>query len=124
MQDDASIVFEVPALKEKVGLAIPSARYQNKSKDTVYGRTYGFVIMDEAHCARKHNQVHRAFRGLRERGLALVAMTATPVTTKAQVNYDTISVFLMLLLRPCDRICSSWASGWGSLASTTSQNCS
>ncbi|KAG2352396.1 P-loop containing nucleoside triphosphate hydrolase protein, partial [Suillus spraguei] len=35
-----------------------------------------------AHCARKYNKVHIAARGLQERSHLMVAMTATPVTTK------------------------------------------
>ncbi|KAI5988912.1 hypothetical protein EDC04DRAFT_2614443 [Pisolithus marmoratus] len=34
----------------------------------------------------QHNGIHRAFRGLRERATALIAMTATPITTKAQAS--------------------------------------
>ena len=55
--------------------------------------------MDEAHCARKHNQIHRAYRGVRERCLALVAMTATPVTTKTQVSHYFVDEV------PFDRFC-------------------
>ncbi|KAH0826426.1 hypothetical protein J3R83DRAFT_5404 [Lanmaoa asiatica] len=40
--------------------------------------------MDEAHSARKHNLAHMAARALRERATLMVAMTATPVTTKPQ----------------------------------------
>ncbi|KAI9457025.1 P-loop containing nucleoside triphosphate hydrolase protein [Boletus coccyginus] len=86
IQDDSTAVFDTHAMKEKVGHALPGARYESVSPITVYGRQYTFVIMDEAHCARKHNGIHRAFRGLRERGTAVIAMTATPVTTKAQVS--------------------------------------
>jgi len=53
---------------------------------TVYGRKYSFFIMDEAHSARKHNGAHLAARALRERSALMVAMTATPVTTKPQVR--------------------------------------
>ncbi|KAI6029042.1 P-loop containing nucleoside triphosphate hydrolase protein [Pisolithus microcarpus] len=87
IQDDAVAVFNSQTVKEKAGHAIPGARYESVSPRTVYGQKYGLVIMDEAHCARKHNHIHRAFRGLRERTTALVAMTATPITTKAQDLY-------------------------------------
>ncbi|KIO00764.1 hypothetical protein M404DRAFT_151975 [Pisolithus tinctorius Marx 270] len=43
--------------------------------------------MDEAHSARKHNQIHRAFRGLKDRATCAIAMTATPITTKVQDLY-------------------------------------
>ena len=80
------IILDVPTIKEKIGHAIPSARFQSKSPQTVYSRQYGFIVMDEAHCARKHNHIHRAYRKLKEQALVLVVMIAMPVTTKAQVS--------------------------------------
>jgi hypothetical protein len=44
------------------------------------------TFFDEAHCARKYNKVHIAARGLQERSHSMVAMTATPVTTKPTVS--------------------------------------
>lgn len=44
------------------------------------------MFMDEAHGGRKYNMVHVACRELRKKAVALVALTATPVTTKAQVR--------------------------------------
>ncbi|KAI6144170.1 P-loop containing nucleoside triphosphate hydrolase protein, partial [Pisolithus thermaeus] len=88
IQDDAIAVFNSQTVKEKAGHAIPGAQFESVSPRTVYGQKYGLVIMDEAHCARKHNHIHRAFRGLRERATTLIAMTATPITTKAQAGIE------------------------------------
>ena len=52
----------------------------------MYGKKFGFMFMDEAHGGRKYNMVHVACRELRKKAVALVALTATPVTTKAQVR--------------------------------------
>lgn len=65
---------------------MPNARFEVKSPTMVYGRTYTFFVMDEAHSARKHNLAHLAARALWERATLMVAMTATPVTTKPQVS--------------------------------------
>ncbi|KAI6137600.1 P-loop containing nucleoside triphosphate hydrolase protein [Pisolithus tinctorius] len=87
IQDDAVTVFTPQTIKERTGHAIPGTRFETNAPRTLYGRRYCLVIMDEAHSARKHNQIHRAFRGLKERATSVIAMTATPITTKAQDLY-------------------------------------
>jgi hypothetical protein len=51
------------------------------------------LFVDEAHAARKYNKVHLAVRGLLERCMAIVAMMATPVTTKPAVSDGTYCVW-------------------------------
>lgn len=74
---------------------MPNVRYEAKSPTTVYGRTYTFFVMDEAHSARKHNLARMGTHALRERSTLMVAMTATPMTTKPQVHSYTNDVELI-----------------------------
>ncbi|EPQ49722.1 hypothetical protein GLOTRDRAFT_134692, partial [Gloeophyllum trabeum ATCC 11539] len=81
LADDGKMLFEAV---EKRGEANPSVAFSRYRKGTAYGQDYLLLILDEAHAARKPNQLHVAVRGLRDRVSAMVAMTATPVTTKPE----------------------------------------
>ncbi|KAG2045712.1 hypothetical protein BDR06DRAFT_1015378 [Suillus hirtellus] len=81
IQDDAATIFG-DGPREDPGRPRKSARYDQVHDKTIYGRDYGMMIVDEAHVVRKYNKVHLACRGLSQRCLIVVAMTATPVTTK------------------------------------------
>lgn len=69
-----------------MGKPLESARFANNAPNTLFGHQYALVAVDEAHAARKHNVVHMALRALKEKTNVLVAMTATPVTTRPQVS--------------------------------------
>ncbi|KAG2063373.1 hypothetical protein BDR04DRAFT_1038198 [Suillus decipiens] len=81
IQDDASTIFG-DGPREDLGHPRKTARYDQIHRNTIYGHHFCMLIVDEAHVARKYNKVHLALRGLLERCMAIVAMTATPVTTK------------------------------------------
>ncbi|KAG2365352.1 P-loop containing nucleoside triphosphate hydrolase protein [Suillus spraguei] len=81
LQDDASTIFG-DGPREDPGRPRKTARYDQVHKDTIYGQHFCMLIVDEAHVARKYNKVHLALRGLLDRCMAIVGMTATPVTTK------------------------------------------
>ena len=68
------------------------AQYEWNSKVMLYGRRFGFVFMDEAHSGCKYNMMHITCWELRKMAGGLVALTATPVTTKAQVCVVSFSV--------------------------------
>lgn len=99
IQDDATRVFRA-GLKAEAGRAIPNSRFQAVSPSTVYGHEFGFFVLDEAHSARKHNLAHMAARALREKSKVMVAMTATPVTTKPQVRLKSSMATRMLIQLP------------------------
>ncbi|KAH0832859.1 hypothetical protein J3R83DRAFT_11786 [Lanmaoa asiatica] len=71
-------------LKVEASKALLNACFQARSPMTVYSHKYLFFIMDKAHLAWKHNLSHLSTRALWERSMLMVAMTATPVTTKPQ----------------------------------------
>ncbi|KAG2359798.1 hypothetical protein BDR07DRAFT_1291359, partial [Suillus spraguei] len=79
--DDAATVF-VKDNRDSYGKPIASPRFERISPSTLFGRGYNVMFFDEAHCARKYDKVHIAARRLQERSHLMVAMTATPVTTK------------------------------------------
>ncbi|KIK74159.1 hypothetical protein PAXRUDRAFT_176509, partial [Paxillus rubicundulus Ve08.2h10] len=83
VQDDATRCFR-PGVKGEAGRGIKLGHYQRSSPQTLYGRCFGMMIMDEAHQGRKYNLAHVACRELRLRSSVLIALTATPVTTKPQ----------------------------------------
>lgn len=79
--DDAATVF-IEGDRDSYGQPMASPRFERIGPSTLFGRGYNVTFFDEAHCARKYNKVHVAARGLQERSHLMVAMTATPVTTK------------------------------------------
>ncbi|KAG2063389.1 hypothetical protein BDR04DRAFT_1163790, partial [Suillus decipiens] len=79
--DDAATVF-IEGDRDSYGQPMTSPRFERTGPSTLFGRGYNVTFFDEAHCARKYNKVHTAARGLQERSHLMVAMTATPVTTK------------------------------------------
>ncbi|KAG1786495.1 P-loop containing nucleoside triphosphate hydrolase protein, partial [Suillus variegatus] len=87
IQDDAATIFG-DGPREDPGRPRKSARYDQVHDKTIYGRDYGMMIVDEAHVVRKYNKVHLACRGLSQRCLIVVAMTATPVTTKPAAGVE------------------------------------
>lgn len=48
------------------------------SAETVFGREWSLVFIDEAHVLRTENQMLRAAYGLRFKTASLILMTATP----------------------------------------------
>ena len=54
--------------------------------NTVFGRRYLAVAVDEAHGFRNVNKLYGAVRVLREKTDILIAMTATPVQTRPSVS--------------------------------------
>jgi hypothetical protein len=72
--------------RDDPGCPQKTARYDRIHGNTIYGQHFCMLVADEAHVARKYNKVHLAFRGLLERCMAIIAMTATPVTTKPAVS--------------------------------------
>ncbi|KAG1779882.1 P-loop containing nucleoside triphosphate hydrolase protein [Suillus placidus] len=79
--DDAVTVF-IEGDRNSYGQPMAGPRLERTAPSTLFGRGYNVTFFDEAHCARKYNKVHTAARGLQERSHLMVAMTATPVTTK------------------------------------------
>jgi hypothetical protein len=55
------------------------------AEDTIFGRKYLAVAIDEAHGFRNANKLYGAVRMLRDKTDILVAMTATPVQTRPSV---------------------------------------
>lgn len=53
---------------------------------TVFGRRYLAIAVDEAHAFRNVNKLYGAVRALREQTDVFVAMTATPMQTRATVS--------------------------------------
>ncbi|KAG2335631.1 hypothetical protein BDR05DRAFT_898054 [Suillus weaverae] len=86
-QDDAATVF-VENDRDSYGKPIAGARFGRLGSNTLFGHDYNVTFFDEAHCARKYNKVHVAARGLQERSHSMVAMTATPVTTKPAAGVE------------------------------------
>ncbi|KAG6370138.1 P-loop containing nucleoside triphosphate hydrolase protein [Boletus reticuloceps] len=86
IQDDASICYD-RAGKAEMGKPLESARFAKNALNTLFGHQYTLLAVDEAHAARKHNVAHTAVRALKEKAKVLVAMTATPVTTRPQDLY-------------------------------------
>ncbi|KAG1717478.1 P-loop containing nucleoside triphosphate hydrolase protein [Suillus lakei] len=86
-QDDAATVF-IENDKDSYGKPTAGARFGRLSPNTLFGHDYNVTLFDEAHCARKYNKVHVAARGLQERSHSIVAMTATPVTTKPAAGVE------------------------------------
>ncbi|KAG2045912.1 hypothetical protein BDR06DRAFT_900013 [Suillus hirtellus] len=87
IQDDATTIFS-DGPREDPGCPRQTARYDQAHRNTIYGGHFSMLIVDEAHVARKYNKVHLALRGLLERCMAIVAMTATPVTTKPAAGVE------------------------------------
>ncbi|KAG1841574.1 P-loop containing nucleoside triphosphate hydrolase protein [Suillus subluteus] len=85
--DDAVTVF-IEGDRDSYGQPIASPRFERTAPNTLFGRGYNVTFFDEAHCARKYNKVHIAARGLQERSHLMVAMTATPVTTKPTAGVE------------------------------------
>ncbi|KAH7905302.1 P-loop containing nucleoside triphosphate hydrolase protein [Hygrophoropsis aurantiaca] len=85
IQDD-SLKVHRNGVKEKAGEPLPKSQYADLASSTLWSKRFGFFIMDEAHAARKANNLHVAARALRERAAVMVAMTATPVTTNPQAS--------------------------------------
>ncbi|KAG1838889.1 P-loop containing nucleoside triphosphate hydrolase protein [Suillus subluteus] len=85
--DDATILF-IEGDRNSYGQPMASPRFERTSPSTLFGRGYNVTFFDEAHCARKYNKVHIAARGLQERSHLMVAMTATPVTTKPTAGVE------------------------------------
>jgi hypothetical protein len=83
--DDAVCIFDEGTGKH-AGTAIPTSRYAANGRKTVFGREYSLLVIDEAHEARKYNKLHLAARQLRTQSKAIIAMTATTVTTKPQAS--------------------------------------
>ncbi|KAG8213507.1 hypothetical protein J3R82DRAFT_12050 [Butyriboletus roseoflavus] len=83
VQDDSIRCFRSGS-KNDQGRGLKIAQYQRNAPHTVYGHEFGFMIMDEAHAGRKYNTAHVACRELRIKSRVIIALTATPVTTKAQ----------------------------------------
>ena len=54
--------------------------------ETIFGRRYLGVAIDEAHGFRNANKLYGAVRALRDKTDILVAMTATPVQTRPAVR--------------------------------------
>ncbi|KAG2343746.1 hypothetical protein BDR05DRAFT_883628 [Suillus weaverae] len=87
IQDDATTIFS-DGPREDPGHPRKTARYDQVHMKTIYGQHFCMLIVDEAHVARKYNKAHLALRGLLERCMAIVAMTATPVTTKPAAGVE------------------------------------
>ncbi|KAG1792547.1 P-loop containing nucleoside triphosphate hydrolase protein [Suillus variegatus] len=85
--DDAVTVF-IDGERDSYGQPVASPRFERTAPSTLFGRGYNVTFFDEAHCARKYNKVHIAARGLQERSHLMVAMTATPVTTKPTAGVE------------------------------------
>ncbi|KAG1785036.1 P-loop containing nucleoside triphosphate hydrolase protein [Suillus plorans] len=85
--DDAATVF-IEGDRDSYGQPMTSPRFERTGPSTLFGRGYNVTFFDEAHCARKYNKVHVAARGLQERSHLMVAMTATPVTTKPTAGVE------------------------------------
>ncbi|KAG1741027.1 P-loop containing nucleoside triphosphate hydrolase protein [Suillus occidentalis] len=81
IQEDATMIFG-DGPREDPGCPQKTARYDRIHGNTIYGQHFSMLVADEAHVARKYNKVHLAFRGLLERCMVMIAMTATPVTTR------------------------------------------
>ncbi|KAG1798808.1 P-loop containing nucleoside triphosphate hydrolase protein [Suillus variegatus] len=86
-QDDAATVFDEND-RDSYGKPTTGARFRRLSPNTLFGHEFNVTLFDEAHCARKYNKVHVAARGLQERSHSMVAMTATPVTTKPAAGVE------------------------------------
>lgn len=63
-----------------------SANAAKLKANTIYGRRFLAVAIDEAHAFRNRNKLHTAILALREKTDLLVAMTATPVQTRPAVS--------------------------------------
>lgn len=59
---------------------------EKQVQDTVFGRRYLGIAIDEAHGFRNANRLFSAVRALRDQTDILVAMTATPVQTRPSVR--------------------------------------
>ncbi|KAH0833809.1 P-loop containing nucleoside triphosphate hydrolase protein [Lanmaoa asiatica] len=81
IQDDGIAVFEEG---DSPGSVKNNAAHTLYVDQTVFGYNYSVCVVDEAHQARKHNKLHMALRALGSRSSMMVALTATPVTTKPQ----------------------------------------
>ncbi|KAG2134716.1 P-loop containing nucleoside triphosphate hydrolase protein [Suillus cothurnatus] len=87
IQHDTSTLFS-NGPPEDPGYPKKTPRYEHVHRNTIYGQQFCMLFVDEAHAARKYNKVHLAVRGLLERCMAIVAMTATPVTTKPATGME------------------------------------
>ena len=81
MQSESSLIHVL------CGHRKPKAHYRamRYERDTVFGRRYLGVAIDEAHGFRNANKLYGAVHMLRDKTDILVAMTATPVQTRPLV---------------------------------------
>jgi phage terminase large subunit-like protein len=82
MQSDSTFVH-LPSICSRTPER--SAQAVKHIHNTVFGRRYLAVAVDEAHAFRNTNKVYTAVRALREKTDLFVAMTATPVQSRATV---------------------------------------
>jgi hypothetical protein len=85
LQSDSSYVH-IPTIGTRSGSASLSDKSGKAVANTIYGRRFLAVAIDEAHAFRNTNKLHTAVRALRENTDLLVAMTATPVQTRPSVR--------------------------------------
>lgn len=80
-------------MKSPCNFKLPTAMFEKKIPQTVFGRKWLLVAIDEAHVARKVNKAYVAGFQLRLRSHITVAMTATPIFTGLMVRF--LSFFLL-----------------------------
>ncbi|KZT17921.1 hypothetical protein NEOLEDRAFT_1081787, partial [Neolentinus lepideus HHB14362 ss-1] len=80
--DDGKAMYE--AADGRTGEPKAMVTFDRLAPQSVYGRNYLLVIFDEAHAARKINKLHVAMRALRDKSSGMLALTATPATTKPE----------------------------------------
>ncbi|OSX55772.1 hypothetical protein POSPLADRAFT_1163264 [Postia placenta MAD-698-R-SB12] len=87
MSSDSEVAFRLADKKMRDARKHGDVREKGRYRaSTLYGHKFGVFALDESHVVRTLNTIYTAARQLRIQSETMVALTATPVMTKATVS--------------------------------------